>query len=143
MPNNPTKLRSLAPLLLFFGGFFVLLAAQEGCYKHSVSLRGVILAKHYTPGTSRVGSGGISSSSSHTITYRFTTPDGQTKDATSPVLTANWTKLSVGDAVDIQYLPATHDSRIAKQTASAPVFLLIAFALLAGGFSLRRLGRST
>lgn len=138
MPEHRNKRRSLAPLLLFFGGFFVLLAAQEGCYKRSVSLRGVVLAKHYTPGTSRVASSGVSSSSSHTVTYRFTTPEGQTKDATSPVLTANWSKLSVGDAVDVQYLPATHDSRIAKQTASAPVFFLIALVLLAAGVRLRQ-----
>ena len=138
MPKNPNKLRSLAPLLLFFGGFFVLLAAQEGCYKHSVSLRGVVLAKHYHPGTSRVASSGASSSSTHTVTYRFTTPEGQPKDDTSPVLTANWNKLRVGDTVDVQYLAATRDSRIAKQTASAPVFFLIALVLLATGVWLRR-----
>ncbi len=130
--------KSLSSFALFFGVFFLLLTVQEGCYKKSVSLRGVVLAKHYSPGTSRVGSGTLSSTSSHTVTYRFTTPEGQAREASSPVLTANWTKLRVGDAVDVQYLPATHDSRIAKQTASAPVFCLIALVLLATGVWLRR-----
>jgi hypothetical protein len=141
MPNDPNKLRSLAPLLLFFGGFFVLLAVQEGCYQKGVKLRGVVVAKEYSPGTSRVGSGMVSSSSSHKIRYRFTTPEGEIREDRSDVLLANWSKLREGDPVNIEYLPATKDSRIAAQTASAPVFLLIALGLLTGGFYLRRSAR--
>ena len=134
MPNTPTKLRSLAPLLLFFGVFFVLLATQEGCYQKAVKLHGVVIAKEYSPGVSRTGSGTMSSASRHTIRYRFTTPDGRIREDRGVVLLANWSKLHEGDPVDIEYLPATNDSRVARQTASAPVFLLIALALFTGGF---------
>lgn len=132
------KLRSLAPVLLFFGGFFVLLAAQEGCYQKAVKLRATVLSKHYSPGTSRVGSGTLSSPSTHGIKYRFTTPEGMMREDFGQVLLPAWSKLKEGDMVDIEYLPATKDSRVARQTASAPVFLLIALGLLAGGAYLRR-----
>ncbi len=115
MPNNPNKLRSLAPLL----------------------------SKHYSPGTSRVGSGSLGSTSSHGIKYRFTTPEGQTREDFGRVLLQHWSKLKPGDTIEIEYLPATHDSRVARQTASGPIFLLIAFGLLVGGFYLRRSGRPT
>src|SRR3989338_1787633 len=75
--------------LLFMGVFFVLLAAQEGCYQKATKLRGVVVSKHYSPGTSRVGSGTLSSTSSHKIRYRFTTPQGETKEALSVVLLQN------------------------------------------------------
>lgn len=141
MPNSPSSSRRWpAPLLLFFGSFFLLLTAQEGCYQKAVKLRGVVVAKEYSPGTSRVGSGTVSSSSRHNIRYRFTTPDGTTKEDRSDVLLNQWSKLQEGDAVNVEYLPATGDSRIAGQTASAPVFLLIALTLLIGGVSLRRSG---
>ena len=142
MTNNPNNSRAwLAPLLFFFGGFFFLLALQEGCYQKAPKVSGTVVAKHYTPGTSRVGSGTASSNSRHSVTYRFTTPQGEDKEAFDDVLLQNWTKLRVGDPVNIEYLPATGDSRVAGQTASAPVFFLMAAAALTGGFILRRSNR--
>jgi LPXTG-motif cell wall-anchored protein len=72
------------------------------------------------------------------IRYRFTTPEGIVKEDRSEVLLQNWSKLREGDAVNIEYLPATGDSRITGQTSSAPVFLVIGAVLLAGGWFLRR-----
>ncbi len=139
MPNNPKKSkRWLATLLLIFGGFFLLLAAQEGCYQEGENISAVVVAKVYSPGTSRVGSGTVSSNSRHSIRYRFITRQGETKEASSIVLLQEWSKLREGDSVKIEYLPATGDSRVADQTASAPLFLLIAVTLLTGGFLLRR-----
>ena len=141
MPNRPNNSKAwLVWLLFFFGGIFCLLAAQEGCYQKSVKLLGVVVAKKYTPGTSRVGSGTLSSRSYHSIKYRFTTPQGETKETWSDVLTQNWNKFHEGDPVEIEYLSATGDSRVADQTASAPVFFMIAVVLLAGGFIMRRSG---
>lgn len=142
MPSSPNNSRAwLAPLLFFFGGFFLLLALQEGCYQKGLKLSGTVIAKHYTPGASRVGPGTASSNSRHSVTYRFTTPEGEHKEAFDDVLLQNWSKLRVGDPVNIEYLPATGDSRVAGQTASAPVFLLMAAAALTGGFLLRRSNR--
>jgi len=139
MPNDPNKSRQwLARLFLIFGGFFLLLAAQEGCYQKGESLSAVVVAKEYSAGTSRVGSGTVSSSSRHSIRYRFNTPQGETKEASSPVLLQDWSKLREGDSINIEFLPATGDSRVADQTASAPVFLIIAVVLLTAGFFLRR-----
>lgn len=142
MPSNLNKLGALAPLLIVFGGFFILLAVQEGCYRKAVKLRGVVIAKEYSPGTSRVGSGNMGSTSRHTIRYSFTTPEGRIREDRSDVLLQNWSKLREGDPINIEYLPAMGDSRVAGQLVSAPVFLLIALGLLAGGFYLRRSGRS-
>jgi len=47
-------------------------------------------------------------------------------------------KLKEGDTVDIEFLPATGDSRIAGQTAKGSTFLVMAFVLLMGGVWLRR-----
>jgi hypothetical protein len=139
MANNlKNPRRWAAPLLFFFGGFFLLLAIQDSCYQKGVKVTAVVVAKEYSPGSSRVGSGTVSSSSRHGIRYRFTTPEGVVKEGRSDVLLQNWSKLREGDAVDIEYLPATGDSRVAGQTASAWVFLLIAAILLAGGWFLRR-----
>jgi hypothetical protein len=138
MSNSPSNRRWVSYLLLFFGSFFVLLALQEGCYQGAVTLQGTVLSKHYSPGSSRVGSGTLSSTSSHGIKYRFTTPAGETREDFGQMLRQHWSKLTPGDLVDIEYLPATKDSRVARQTASGPVFLLIAMGLLAGGCYLRR-----
>ena len=139
MPSKPSKVRQdFSPIVLFFGVFFLLLAAQEGCYQNAVKLRGVVIAKEYSSGTSRLGPGSVSSSSKHKIRYSFTAPDGKVREDRSNVLLNHWNELHEGDAVDIEYLPATGDSRIPGQTASAPVFLLVGALLLAGGFALRR-----
>ena len=139
MQNDPNRsMQWLARLFLIFGGFFLLLTAQEGCYQKGENISAVVVAKEYSPGTSRVGSGTVSSNSRHSIRYRFTTPQGETKEASSVVLLQNWSKLREGDPINIEFLPATGDSRVAGQTASAPVFFLIAIGLLAGGFFLRR-----
>ncbi len=138
-PSNPKNSRRwIATLLFFFGGLFLLLTLQEGCYQKALKLRGVVIAKEYSPGTSRVGSGTMSSSSRHKIRYRYTTPEGKIKEDRSDVLLQNWSKARVGDSINIEYLPATGDSRVAGQTASAPVFLAIALALLTAGFAARR-----
>ena len=142
MPSNPNSARIwLVPFLFFFGGIFLLLSLQEGCYQEGVKLSATIVAKHYTPGTSRVGSGSLGTNSRHTVTYRFTTPEGESKETFDDVLTQNWTRMSVGDTINIEYLPATGDSRVAGQTASAQVFFLMAAAALMGGFFLRRSNR--
>jgi LPXTG-motif cell wall-anchored protein len=139
MANNLQNFKRWAPpLLLFFGGFFILLAIQDGCYQKGVKLTAVVVAKEYSPGTSRFGTGSVSSPSRHMIRYRFTTPEGIVKEDRSEVLLQNWSKLREGDAVNIEYLPATGDSRITGQTSSAPVFLVIGAVLLAGGWFLRR-----
>lgn len=139
MPSNPNSPRVwLVPFLFFFGGIFLLLALQEGCYQKGVKLSGAVVAKHYTPGTSRVGSGSLGTNSRHSVTYRFTTPQGKIKEYLGVVLPQNWSKLSVGDSVNLEYLPETGDSRVAGQTASAPVFLLMGAAAIAGGFLLWR-----
>jgi len=134
--------RWAGPLLFFFGGFFILLAVQEGCYQKGVKLTAVVVAKEYSPGTSRVGTGTVSSSSRHKIRYRFTTPEGIVKEDRSDVLLQNWNTMREGDRVHIEYVPATGDSRVAGQTASAPVFLVIAAVLLTGGWFLRRRSKS-
>ncbi len=128
-------------LILFLGVFFLLLTAQEGCYQKVVKLPGVVVEKVYSPGTSRTGSGTTSSPSRHEVRYRFTTPQGETKEGLSDVLLGNWSKLHDGDTVRVEYLPATGDSRIAGQTTSAQVFLAIALTLLGGGLFLRRSSR--
>lgn len=130
----------LGGALLFMGGFFVLLAAQEGCYQKAPQLQGTAIEKVYQRGTSSIG-GSPGTPSKHQIRYRFTTPDGKTKEALSDVLLNNWSKLREGDTVDVEYLPATGDSRIAGQTAKAGTFLGIALALLAGGLWMRRPAR--
>jgi len=137
--KNPRA--GLAPFLFFFGVVFFLLALQEGCYQKGVKLTATIVAKHYTPGTSRVGSGSRGTNSRYSITYRFTTPEGKNKETFDDVLLQNWTKMNVGDPVNIEYLPATGDSRVAGQTASAPVFFGMSAAALIGGFFLRRSNR--
>lgn len=142
MPSNPNSPGVwLVPFLFFFGGIFLLLALQEGCYQKGVKLSGTVVAKHYTPGTSRVGSGSLGSNSRHSVTYRFTTPQGKTKEDLGVVLPQNWSKLNVGDPVNLEYLPETGDSRVAGQTASEPVFFWMGAAAIAGGFFLRRSNR--
>ena len=138
MSNPKSSGPWLARLLFIFGTIFILLAAQEGCYQKGENISAVVVAKEYSPGTSRVGSGTVGSSSRHSIRYRFTTPQGETKEASGVVLLQMWSKLREGDSINIEFLAATDDSRIADQTASAPVFLVIAIVLLAGGFFLRR-----
>jgi len=136
--NLKNSRRWAAPLLFFFGGFFLLLAIQDGCYQRGVKLTAVVVAREYSPGSSGVGRGTVSSTSRHMIRYRFTTPEGAVKEGQSDVLPQNWSKLREGDTVDIEYLPATGDSRVAGQTASAWIFLLISVFLLTGGWFLRR-----
>ena len=70
--SNPKRSRPwLAKLLFIFGAIFILLAAQEGCYQKGENISAVVVAKEYSPGTSRVGSGTVGSSSRHSIRYRF------------------------------------------------------------------------
>ncbi len=125
-------------VLLFFGAFFLLLAAQEGCYRNAIRVQGIVTDKAYSPGTSSVGRVGTGSSSDHKIRYRFTTPDGKMKEHWSKVLPGTWRKLNKGDPVDIEYLPAIADSRIPGQTASGPAFFAISLAFFTGGVYFRR-----
>ena len=139
MPDNSNNSKPwLVKLIFFISGFFLLLAAQESCYKKGEKISAVVVAKEYHPGRSRVGAGRVGSNSRHIIRYRFTSPQGEAKEGSSDVLIPTWNKLKEGDSVNIEYLPATGDSRVADQTASASVYLLIAAVLLAGGFLLRR-----
>lgn len=128
----------LSALCLIFGAVFVLLAAQEGCYQGAVRLPATVIGKDFQRTTSSVGRGGVSAGSGYYVQYRFTTPEGETKEHWGRVLRHHYRKISPGQTIEIQYLPASRDSRVPGQTASAMTFLAIGAALVCAGLYLRR-----
>jgi len=146
VPASPAAASSsrtwIARIVLFLGAWFVLLAAQEACYSKAHRVRGTVVEKGYTAGSSAVGRGGRGTKSSHWVRYRFETPEGESKEhVDSEVLPATWGELREGAAVDLEYLPATGDSRVAGQKAASSTYAAIAIGLLALGFWLRRSAR--
>jgi hypothetical protein len=132
----------LGRLLLFFGGWFILLAWQESCYQQAQRVRGVVIEKGYTRGAGGVGRGSTGSTSSHWVRYRFTTEDGATKEQVdNRVLPKIWNELEQGGPVDIEYMPSLADSRVAGSKASAATYAAIAAGLLVAGFLIVRVAR--
>ena len=104
-----TARRSLWPFLrwacLLFGLIFLRLGCEEGSFeKGGVRVQGVVLEKTYSPGTRSTGAG-RGSPARRTVSYRFTTKEGQRLEGRTDVLPGAWASLKEGDAVTVEYLP--------------------------------------
>ena len=129
-------------LMLFLSLWFFVLSIQEGCYQRAQKIQGIVLEKGYQSGTGAVGQGGTGTRSYHWVRYRFTTPEGETKEhVDTEVLPGTWRNLQEGAAVDIGFMQSLADSRVAGQKASSLTFLSIAVVLLLAGIVTRRAAR--
>jgi hypothetical protein len=129
-------------LLFFLSFWFLLLSIQEGCYQKALRIRAIVVEKGYKGGTSGVGTGSTGSRRYHWVRYRFTTPEGETKEhVDTEVLPTTWRELQEGGPVDIEYLRALADSRVAGQKASSQTFLAIALALFGAALFTRHRDR--
>jgi hypothetical protein len=127
--------RSPWPLLrwgfLLFGLIFLRLSCEEGDYEAGgTRVQGVVLQKTYSPGTTSIG-GGRGSPARRSVSYRFTTKEGQTLEGRTDVLPGTWVKLKPGDPVVIEYLPDSRDiNRIPGQRAKSGTWAIMAAVLL-------------
>ncbi|MGH7858175.1 MAG: hypothetical protein ACREQY_12695 [Candidatus Binatia bacterium] len=133
---------SFGALMLFIGAFFGLLTAQESCWQENAErITGVVIEKGFERGSSGVR-GSAGTKSYHWIRYRYATPEGETKEhLDTEVLPDTWRELQEGGPIDLEFLAATRDSRVAGQKAYPLTYALITVALIVAGIALRRSGR--
>ena len=141
--------------LVWFGGIFLLagsgllvvgvwlgagVMAQKKLDREGLTVEGMVFSK--TRSTSSTSSRGVpGSTTSYHVSYRFTTPTGETVRGSAKVDRGTWEQLAERGSVEVTYLPQSPKvSRIRGLADETLVFLLFAglggLATLAGAVTL-------